>query len=218
MTAPATKTVLMVPSRELGWSEVRTALQTLPGVRLVEAGSLGEAVAAAADARPSVAIVTSELGEVPGSTLVRELRRVLPVASSILVVAGYFSTGELVTLALEGSTGYLLWDDLSLDLLGHCMSLAVFGPFIITSRSVGDAFPGSERPRGPLAGDASVVTDRERDMLLLLGQGMTQKEIATSENLSQRTVRRRIDCLRTKLAAPNLFTLGMSAVRLRLLP
>jgi DNA-binding NarL/FixJ family response regulator len=54
---------------------------------------------------------------------------------------------------------------------------------------------------------------REQQVLQYLDAGLTQKQIARAEGSSDRTIRRLITRLRSKLAAPSLFVLGANAVR-----
>jgi DNA-binding CsgD family transcriptional regulator len=91
----------------------------------------------------------------------------------------------------------------------------------VTSRIVGDTLQDAEATTlggAPGSTTARQLTARERRLLLDLADGMTQKQIAIAENLSARTVRRQIDRMRMKLDASTLFTLGVNAARLRIVP
>ncbi len=217
MTRLPSRTVLLVPSKELGWGEVRNALRSMPDVRVIEASSAPQAVEIAASERPHVAIIAAALDQGQTPRLVRDLRQILARDATILVVGTRFNPDELAALAEAGATSAVLWSDLSVDLLSQALQLIVIGEFVITSRSLGEAFFQGGWGRGPVEGIAA-VNERERRLLGHLAQGMTQKQIASAENLSQRTVRRLIGQTRSKLGAPNLFVLGVNAVRMRLLP
>ncbi len=219
MTGLPSRTVLLVPSKELGWGEIRNALRSMRDVRVLEASSGAQAVELAASEQPHVIIVAAALDQVQVPRLVRELRQAVGRDARIFVIGTRFQPEELAALSDAGTTGAVLWSDLSVDLLNQALQVLVMGDFVIASQSLGESF--FQRGWGPGATESpqlAAVNERERRLLAHLAQGMTQKQIAAAENLSQRTVRRLIGQTRSKLGAPNLFVLGVNAVRLRLLP
>jgi DNA-binding NarL/FixJ family response regulator len=208
----------MVPSRELGWGEVRNALQAMPEVRLVEAATASQALDEAAIEQPNVAIVASVLNDAPTTELVATLRRIVPAASNILIVGTHFGRAELLALAHAGASGYVLWGDLTLDILPQCLFTMVVGRFLLTSQSIGNGHADGRRWQPPVPTEEVEVSERQRRLLEHLDQGLTEKQIAAAEHVSQRTVRRLLVQVRTKLDAPTLFALGATTVRLRVLP
>jgi len=210
------RTALVVASRELGWSDVRAAIQTAPEVhRVLEAATCAHAIELAAATPPDVIVCAGVVEGASSATFVRDVRRIAPNAL-VIVIAGRFEAEELATYARNGAVGYWLWRDLSLDMLRHCLALVCTGAFMVVSRSVGQAFIEGGMVPGSHAPSYLQLSEREHVILTRLSDGMSEDQIAREEHLSRRTVRRVIADLKPKLGAQSLFELGMRAAQRRL--
>ena len=211
------KQVLLIPSRELGWSEVRRALSRLREVsRVHTAASLTEAVELASSTTLD-AVMMGPLTDLDSELdKLAELRRILGEEAPIVLIAGDFDVDVVLALGQLGMTGYLLWADLTTDCLSRCLAPAVIDGFMVGSRTVGRAAIAAAQHRVSPSVDASVLTSAERMVLSQLAHGRTEQEIAATKYMSERSVRRLITSAKQKLGAPNLFLLGMAFMRLPL--
>lgn len=212
------RTVLLSSSHEFGWAELRQVLRTLEGVHLVGEATTANAVwRLASEFRPDLIIAAATLEGIAALPLLSELHRRVCPTSRIVVFASRLSPDELMLLDDASIDGYLLWSDLSLDLLGQCLSLMVTSDVILRSREVAQAFIDAQR--GGLEGREIRASCSERELVVLkrLREGLNMQEIAAVEPMSVRTVQRIVADLHVKLDAPSLFQLGHKAIRFGLL-
>lgn len=210
-----TRTVMLIPDGEVGWSNLRTALASLPDVQIVgEATDAEDALAIAQEHRPDHIFAATVVAGETTLPLLIALRQIAP-ASRILRFAPRFDPADLAPHAAFGAAGYLLWHDLSCQGLRACVEATLAGRVHLTSQIAVDAFTAALRDPSLLHGDVH-LTDRERSVLHRLAAGQTQTQIAASEHLSEKTVKRTVESLREKLDAPSQFTLGMRAAQLGL--
>jgi DNA-binding NarL/FixJ family response regulator len=187
---------------------------TRRGLRLVlEAGGfavVGEApdaaasVAIAVDERPELGLVAAEL---PGGALeaIRRIATEVP-RTRLIVVTGHPSGDELVDMVVAGAVGYLGRDTRS-ERLAHILGSILAGEVALPrrySQHLVEALRGRETRRSQLAArtDAS-LTDREWEVLELLGDDLSTAEIARRLGIAVVTARRHISSLVAKLAVPD---------------
>jgi DNA-binding NarL/FixJ family response regulator len=206
--------VLLIPSRELGWAEVRKALMKLPEVaRVHTASSLSEALDLA-DTITIDAVVLGPIADVrTDPNLVAEFRRRIGRDAPIVMIAPDFDVDLVLILGHLGITGYFLWADLTTDCLSRCLAPAVLDGMMVGSQTVGRAAIAAAQRRIPKTIDPAILKPAEETVLRLLGEGMTPQEIAAQQSVSERSVRRTISSLEEKLGAPTLFVLGMAFTR-----
>ena len=122
-----------------------------------------------------------------------------------------FRAGELADLAQAGVRSYLLWSEMDIELLERCLHVAIFGDVMIGSLTVGQAFFEAMRtrlyPESPIQ-----LTPRERSILDLMAEDLTDKQIADSLHISPSTVRSHVQSICLKLGANTRFGLAVSAV------
>lgn len=210
--AASRPTVLIARSDCLGWSELRAALDALPGIALV--GDVAEpvqALEAAERERPNVILCGSSPGAlVP---LVSGLRRACP-ASAIVVFATRIDIAELTELVRVGINGYLYWPDLTRASLTRLLLALLDDHVVVSSESVLDAVQAALAASG---GSSSELAARERAVLVGLAAGLSRDEIARQEGISPRTVDRIVTRLEQRLGASSLFGLGIRVAELGLL-
>jgi len=167
-----------------------------------EAGDHAAAVLIAADASPDVALVAADLPE-GGIETVQVIARSLPGLK--LVVLTSSPTGEeLVRAVLAGATGYLA-KDMSSERLPHALQGIMEGEVALPRRythELLEAFRGRDSVRVRASARASSpLTDREWEILGLLGEGRSTGEMASILGISQVTVRRHVSSVTGKLGA-----------------
>ena len=183
---------------------------TRAGLRLALAGAGHEVVAqcateadaveAAVAERPDVALIAADL-EGDGVGTVRRLRDLLPGLRSI-VLSGEPSGTELLAAVLAGAVGYLP-RDMSAERLPHAVADVAAGEVALPRRHAEHLLEELRRRdlrRSRLAAHAGVrLTDREWEVLNLLGDRASTAEIAQRLRISQVTVRRHVSALLAKL-------------------
>src|SRR6185437_3512646 len=148
-----------------------------------------EAVQLAATSLPDIAILDVTMPELNGFDATRQMLQENPNIK-VLVLSMHESEQIVREVLASGARGYILKSDAGRDLLSAVDSLASGKPFF-TSK-VSELLLNVYLKRGAApqeSGDApSVLTAREREILQLLAQGKSNKEVATALYISVRTV------------------------------
>ena len=171
------------------------------GFELVdEAGSLAEALAAASRQSPDVAMIATDL---PGDGIeaTRRLVNLYPRVR-VIVLSAQLDGDELLEAVLAGAAGYLA-KDMSLDRLPHAIQGVLAGEVALPRLHV-DKLLAELRRRDAAreriaARTGASLTDREWEVLQLLGEGASTATIAERLRISQVTARRHISTLLAKL-------------------
>jgi DNA-binding NarL/FixJ family response regulator len=213
------RTVLLITSPEMGWAELHAALRTLEDVQVVgEVTTAHQAIELASRLRPDVILSAARVDGVSARPLLLDLQRRGEPASKIIVFAGRLDPDLFAAVDNLRLSGYLLWSDLSAEALPHVLAAVMAGDVVVGTPTVARAFidtlcrPTRARPGAPR------LSVHEQAVLRRLAEGLTYDEIATAEQLSERTVARIVADLREKLEAPTNFMLGMKAVELGFTP
>jgi DNA-binding NarL/FixJ family response regulator len=165
-----------------------------------EAGSLAEALAAARRQAPDVALIAADLAG-GGMEAARRLVTLLPKLR-VIVLSAAMDGDELLQAVLAGATGYLA-KDMSLDRLPHAINGVLAGevalPRLHADRLLAELRRRDVARERIAARTGANLTDREWEVLQLLGQGASTAEIAERLRISQVTTRRHISTLLAKL-------------------
>jgi two-component system nitrate/nitrite response regulator NarL len=197
---------MLVDDHPLVRSAVRQALSE-PDIELVgEAATADEAMALAPRTRPDVLLVDITLPGMNGLQLVRELAPRLPETRFVMLTVST-SERDLIQAMDNGATGYLTKDLTPEALLravrgAHSGDLAM--PRRMAARLVNHLVDRTRRSPSP--GDRASVqalSQREREVLRLLAEGLTDREIAESLTISARTVETHVSSVLHKLGVRN---------------
>ena len=190
--------VLLVDDQELVRSGLRRILRRRDGVLVVGECDDGDQVAAAVrELRPDVVVMDLRMRRVNGIDATRALRRD-PEAPPVLVLTT-FDDDELLAAALRaGAAGFLLKDSAAEDLVRGVRTVASGQAMLdpaVTARVL-ETFRNAPEP----APAASIpLTDREHEVLTLMGRGLSNAEIAATLVISEVTVKSHIGRIFTKL-------------------
>jgi DNA-binding NarL/FixJ family response regulator len=190
--------VLLVDDHEV----VRRGLRDLLGDErdidvVAEAGTVAEALVMADAAKPDVAVVDMRLPDGDGVALCRKLReRGTDGRPHCLVLTAFDDEPALVAAIEAGVSGYLLKQVRGQDLVTAVRAVAAGGSLldpVTTGRVLARIRRGTEPD--PFA----ALTDRERRVLELLGEGLTNREIAQRLFLAEKTVKNYVTAVLAKL-------------------
>jgi len=190
--------VLLVDDQELVRSGLRRILRRRDGVLVVGECDDGDQVpAAVGEHAPDVVVMDLRMRRVNGIDATRALRD-RPGAPPVLVLTT-FDDDQLLAGALRaGASGFLLKDSPAEDVVRGVLAVAagqaVLDP-AVTSRVL-DAFRNA--PESVPATDTP-LTDRELEVLQLMGRGLSNGEIASTLVISEVTVKSHIGRIFTKL-------------------
>ncbi|WP_024876885.1 response regulator [Saccharomonospora piscinae] len=190
--------VLLVDDHEVVRRGLRDLLSDEPDIEVVaEAGSADEALAVALHLEPDVAVVDVRLGEneTDGIALCRELRS-RPAAVRCLVLTAFDDEEAMLGAIMAGASGYLLKQVRGQDVV-HAVREVAAGRSLLDPLTTARLL---DRMRGPSAPDPlAVLSDRERSVLDLIGQGLSNREIAERLFLAEKTVKNYVTSLLAKL-------------------
>jgi DNA-binding NarL/FixJ family response regulator len=201
-------TVLIVDDQPLQRFGFRMLLDSSPDTKVVgEAAHGAEAVRMVAELRPDVVLMDVRM---PGMDGIEATRRITASGGrSRILVLTTFDLDEYAHTALRaGASGFLLKDALPEELLAGIRAVAsgdaVIAPGL--TRRLLDAYahhlPGRSEGR-QLADDPRLrsLTEREREILVAIGQGWTNGEIAERLVLSESTVKTHVGRVLAKVGA-----------------
>jgi DNA-binding NarL/FixJ family response regulator len=200
--------VMLVDDHALVRSAVRQAISA-PDVELVgEAGSAQEALALAPVLRPDVLLLDIDLPGMNGLQLVQELGPRLPNTKIVmLTVSG--SERDLLEAVARGAAGYLT-KDLSPEALLRSLRGTQRGELAMSRRFAARALryfaDAARRGRQVSGAEGDLMlglSPRENDVLAMLADGLTDREIADALTISPRTVETHVSNILHKLGVRN---------------
>jgi len=193
--------VLIVDDHELVRVGLRTLLSTDPEVEVLgEAATGAQAIATAREQQPDVVLLDAHLPDLSGPEVCRRLRAAVP--SAVVAMLTTFTDDGLVRDCVRaGAQGYLLKDIAQLDLSRSIKALAR-GEAVIDPK-VAPLVLAAARLGCGVAGDEPMLSARQREVLQLVAQGSSNREIAARTNLSELTIKSYIEEILLQLGARN---------------
>ncbi|MFD8596776.1 response regulator [Kitasatospora sp. NPDC059646] len=197
--APPQVTVFLLDDHELLRRGVKDLLEAEPDLRVVgEAGTCAQALARVPALRPQVALLDVRLPDGDGVSVCRDLRDRMPDLACLMLTS-FDDDDALLDAIMAGAAGYVLKQVKGADLVAAVRAVASGQSMLdpaTTSRLM-------ESLRHQQDGDADEALDRltprEREILALIGDGLTNREIAHELYLSEKTVKNHISRLLAKL-------------------
>lgn len=177
-------------------------LKSVPDIQIVgEAGTGREALSLASDLAPDVILMDIQMPDLNGVEATRLILQTLPGAG-VIIVTMLEDDDSLFSSMRAGARGYILKGADKAEMLKSIRAVAageaLFGP-AIAARLL-NFFRGrvisKEREPDPAFPD---LTDREREILTQMTQGMTNADIADRLSISLKTVRNHISSIYNKL-------------------
>ena len=207
--------VLIADDQRLLRASFAVLVGAAPGLEVVgEAGDGLQAVEQATTLRPDVVLMDVRMPELDGIEATRRICGAAPTAGVKVLILTTFDLDAYVFSALRaGASGFLLKDTPAGDLLTAIRVVAggeaLLAPSV-TRRLIGE-FARQPRPRQQPARVLNGITAREREVLRLIGQGLSNTEIANHLVISMATVKTHIGQLLAKLHARDRAQLVIAA-------
>lgn len=189
--------VFLLDDHEVVRRGVRDLLEADGDIAVVgEASTVAEAMARVPAVRPDVAVLDVRLPDGDGVTACRDLRSQLP-GLACLMLTSFADDDALYDAVLAGAAGYVLKHIRGSDLIGAVRKVAAGGSLLNakTTAQVVARLRDQAVKADPLAG----LTDQERRILDLIGEGLTNRQIGERMYLAEKTVKNYVSGLLAKL-------------------
>ena len=197
---------------------IREVLHSRPGWRVAgEATNGREAVAKAIELRPDVAVVDVGMPELDGIEAARQIRESVPETKILVLTIN--ESESVIRRALDaGVDGYLLKSDLTVCLPKAVGAIVAGKRFLApkVSEIVLEGFLKPKSSQQPGGGKATRITPRETEIIRLLAEGKSNKEIASLLQITVRTIESHRAKIMLKLGIHSLAELIHFAMRERI--
>lgn len=201
--------VLLVDDHQVVRRGLRTFLEVQPDIEVVgEAGDGDEGVLRAQELNPDVILMDVKMPGTDGISALRKLREEGSKAR-VLVVTSFTEQRTVVPALRAGAAGYV-YKDVDPDALAGAIR-SVHAGHVLLQPEVADTLLSQEVPPGQGRGNA--LTEREREVLSLIADGRSNREIARALVLSEKTVKTHVSNILMKLDLADRTQAALWAVR-----
>lgn len=196
--------------------------ESFSDAEIVEASSAAEAMEAMATTGADIALVDVRMPDLDGLELLHDMRERWPNVPVIMLTS--FDHAHYVRRALaEGAAGYMLKDATPEDLEQAIKVALSGGGNVLSPRVIQNLFETVEGATSVENGDVhhratSSLTQRETDILALLSEGRSNRDISRALFLSEKTVKAHLAAIFRKLGVTNRTQAAMAAVAMGIGP
>jgi DNA-binding NarL/FixJ family response regulator len=192
--------VFLLDDHELVRLGLRQLLEGEPDIEVVgEAATAAQAIARIPAMQPDVAVLDVRLPDGDGITVCREIRSAMDDPPACLMLTSFSDDEALFTSIMAGAAGYLLKQVNGTDLVGAVRRLAAGESLLDPAMTTAVL----ERLRHPAEEDNDPryksLTEQERRILDLIAEGKTNRQIAQTVFLAEKTVKNYVSGLLRKL-------------------
>ena len=191
--------VFLLDDHEVVRLGLRQLLDAEPDIEVVGDGATAaEAIARIPAVRPDVAVLDVRLPDGDGISVCREVRSMMDDPPACLMLTSYSDDDALFTAIMAGAAGYLLKQVHASDLVGAIRRLAA-GESLLDPAMTQKVL---ERLRHPVVEEDpryAALTEQERKILAEIAVGKTNRQIAQSLYLAEKTVKNYVSSLLHKL-------------------
>ncbi|HYU65134.1 MAG TPA: response regulator transcription factor [Jatrophihabitantaceae bacterium] len=189
--------VFLLDDHEIVRRGIADVLEEQPGIVVVgEAATAGEALRRIPAARPHVAVLDARLPDGSGIDVCRDIRSSAPEVRC-LILTSYDDNDALFAAVMAGAAGYLLKEVRGTSLIEAVRQVAA-GKSLLDPAVTGRLLTRL-REGAPQDARLASLTDREREILGLITDGMTNKQIGERLFLAEKTVKNYVSGLLAKL-------------------
>nr|WSZ95329.1 response regulator transcription factor [Streptomyces sp. NBC_00857] len=202
--------VLLVDDHQVVRRGLRTFLEIQDDIKVVgEASDGAEGVARAEELRPDVVLMDIKMPGMDGIEALRKLRD-LDNPARVLIVTSFTEQRTVVPALRAGASGYVYKDVDPEALAGAIRS--VHAGHVLLQPEVAGALLAQDEPNSG-QGRGTSLTDREREVLGLIADGRSNREIARALVLSEKTVKTHVSNILMKLDLSDRTQAALWAVR-----
>jgi two-component system response regulator DevR len=194
---PESIRIFLLDDHEIVRRGLAELLTLEPDMEVVgEASSAAEALHRLPAARPHVAVLDVRLPDGSGVEVCREIRSQLP-DTRCLMLTSYADDEALFNAIMAGASGYVLKDVRGTDLLSAVRQVAAGQSLLdpVATQRVLDRLRNAEQVDDRLG----ALSDQERRILELIGEGMTNRQIGQTMHLAEKTIKNYVSSLLAKL-------------------
>jgi len=211
--------ILLVDDHKIVREGLRTLIEKQPGLEVVgEADSGRMALKLTRELKPDVVIMDITMPDLNGIEATRQIHSEIPGVK--VIALSMHSDKRLVTgILMAGASGYLLKEDCdSVELARAIQAVASNQTYL--SPKIGEVVIKDYMRHLSITTSSpfSILTPREREVLQLLAEGKSAKEIASSLHLSVKTIETHRNKIMEKLDIHSIAELTKYAIRERLTP
>jgi DNA-binding NarL/FixJ family response regulator len=206
--------ILVADDHDIIRRGLRQLLTSHPGWEVCAEAKTGrEAVALAERHKPDVAVLDLSMPELNGLDAARRIRKNLP-GTEVLILTLHFSDQLVRDIVEAGARAYIMKSDADKDLVSAVEALAEHRSFF-TARAAEIVLDGFRKPRSGPEGKPSAgrLTSREREIVQLLAEGKSSKEVAVSLGISVKTAETHRANVMRKLALHSVSELVRYAIK-----
>ncbi|MEU1537812.1 response regulator transcription factor [Actinacidiphila glaucinigra] len=209
--------VFLVDDHEVVRRGLHDLLDAEPDIEVAgEAGTVDQALARAPALRPDVAILDVRLPDGDGIGVCRELRSRMP-GLACLMLTSFDDDDALLDAIMAGAAGYVLKQIKGSDLVSAVRTVASGQSMLdpATTARLMNSLREQEQPPEPQDEALAGLTPREREILELIGEGLTNRQIGERLFLSEKTVKNHISRMLGKLGVERRIQAAVLATRQR---
>lgn len=190
-------TVFLVDDHEVVRRGVADLLSAQDGLEVVgDAGSVAEALARIPALRPDVAVLDVRLPDGSGVELCRDLRSKMPELACLMLTS-FTDEQAMFDAVLAGASGYVIKDVRGNDIVNAVREVGA-GRSLLDGRAA-SALMNRFRTRTETPDPLAELTEKERQVLTYIGEGMTNREIGQQMFLAEKTVKNYVSVVLSKL-------------------
>ncbi len=210
-----TKKILIADDHEIVRQGVRNLIASIPGYECCSEAVTGrEAVRLCTDLQPDVAILDISMPELNGIEAARQILKASP-ATKVLIFTVHDAERLVYEVFQAGAHGYVLKSDAGRHLLSAIDSVLSGRHYFSSkiSEVLFESFQKKDMPHAPAEDDGSKPTSREREIIQLLAEGNSNKEVASALGISVKTAETHRAAVMRKLGVHSIGELVRYAIR-----
>ena len=191
-------TILLIDDHEVVRNGVRSYLETQADIQVVgEAGSGERGVELAAETIPDIVLLDLIMPGMDGVETTRQIKEISP-RTHIVVLTSYHKDEHIFPALKAGAISYIL-KDIKMDKLADTLRRTVRGEVVLHPRVAARVLQNIRGDHDEEQALFANLTEREKEVLRIIANGLTNKQIAAELVISENTVKGHVSNILSKL-------------------